>query len=60
MNPLRNLQSDFQSFLLDGGEHILDRVAGTPRAGAQTRLGIYYDAYRLRLNHVAKILNPPK
>ncbi len=49
MSALANLQSDFQSFLLDGGKGMLDRVAGTPKVSAETRLAIYYDAYRLRL-----------
>ncbi len=49
MNPLHTLQSDFQSYLIHGGEHMLGRVTGTAKVGAQTRLAIYYDAYRLRL-----------
>ena len=49
MSALTDLQSDFQSFLLDGSERMLDRVTGTPKVSAETRLAIYYDAYRLRL-----------
>ena len=49
MNPLASLQSDFQSFLLRREERLLDRVSGTARVNAQTRVAIYYDAYRLRL-----------
>ena len=49
MNPLASLQSDFQSFLLRREEGLLDRVSGTAKVDAQTRLAIYYDAYRLRL-----------
>lgn len=49
MNPLHTLQSDFQSYLIHGGEHMLGRVTGTAKVGAPTRLAIYYDAYRLRL-----------
>lgn len=49
MNPLLDLQTDFQSYLLHGGEHMRGRVAGTVKASAPTRLAIYYDAYRLRL-----------
>jgi len=49
MKPLRGLQSDFQSYLLHGSESILGHVAGTEKVDAQTRLAIYYDAYRLRL-----------
>jgi hypothetical protein len=49
MNPLQDLQSDFQSFLLRGDENMLARVTGTAKVSAQQRLAIYYDAYRLRL-----------
>jgi len=49
MSALANLQSDFQAFLLDGNARMLDRVAGTAKVSAETRLAIYYDAYRLRL-----------
>ncbi len=49
MNPLHDLQSDFQSYLLHGSEGIFGRVTGTEKVDAQTRLAIYYDAYRLRL-----------
>jgi hypothetical protein len=49
MNPLQDLQSDFQSFLLHGDEAMLARVTGTAKVSAQQRLAIYYDAYRLRL-----------
>lgn len=49
MSALSDLQSDFQSFLLDGNKRMLGRVAGTAKVSAETRLAIYYDAYRLRL-----------
>ncbi len=49
MSALTDLQSDFQSFLLDGNERMLSRVTGTAKVGAEQRLAIYYDAYRLRL-----------
>ncbi|GAB4513155.1 MAG: DNA-binding domain-containing protein [Sulfuricaulis sp.] len=49
MNALNDLQSDFQSFLLDGNERMLSRVTGTAKVSAEQRLAIYYDAYRLRL-----------
>jgi hypothetical protein len=49
MNPLQDLQSDFLSFLLHGGEAMLARVKATAKVGAPQRLAIYYDAYRLRL-----------
>ncbi|MBI5783651.1 MAG: putative DNA-binding domain-containing protein [Gammaproteobacteria bacterium] len=49
MSALADLQSDFQSFLLSGGENMPGRVTGTAKVSAETRLAIYYDAYRLRL-----------
>src|SRR3989344_5573117 len=49
MNTLRDLQSDFQSFLLRGREDIRIHVVGTDKVSAEQRLTIYYDAYRLRL-----------
>lgn len=49
MSALTDLQSDFQAFLLDGNARMLDRVTGTAKVSAETRLAVYYDAYRLRL-----------
>lgn len=49
MSALADLQSDFQSFLLEGGERMRERVTGTAKVNPETRLAIYYDAYRLRL-----------
>lgn len=49
MSALTDLQSDFQAYLLQGGDRMLTRVTGTPKVSAGTRLSIYYDAYRLRL-----------
>lgn len=49
MSTLTELQTDFQSFLLDGNERMLSRVIGTGKVSAETRLAIYFDAYRLRL-----------
>lgn len=49
MNRLHSLQSDFQSFLLEGDTRIQQRVTGTEKASVELRLAIYHDAYRLRL-----------
>ncbi|MFN0317108.1 MAG: DUF2063 domain-containing protein [Burkholderiales bacterium] len=49
MNPLQDLQCEFQSFLLNGDQRIFDRVRSSATTGPARRLGIYYDAYRLRL-----------
>jgi hypothetical protein len=49
MSALTDLQSEFQAYLLKGGKRMLTQVTGTPKVSAETRLAIYYDAYRLRL-----------
>ncbi len=46
---LARLQSGLQDYLLRGGEAFAAAIAGDARADAGTRLGIYRDAYRLRL-----------
>ena len=46
---LAELQRDFQRHVMHGHERIVDAVAGTPRVPATLRLGIYSEAYRLRL-----------
>ena len=43
------LQKAFQQFLLSGEPTIRSHVADTQSCGADTRLGVYFDAYRLRL-----------
>lgn len=54
MSDLTKLQADFQAYLLGDGQlgpfhaHIVD----DPKVGAVRRLGIYHDAYRLRLIEV--------
>lgn len=46
---LRELQEQLQTHLLSGDMRITQRIVGTPRVNAPTRLRIYADAYRLRL-----------
>ena len=47
---LLGLQTVFQDYLLSPAKTtILTQVAGTAKIGAETRLGIYAEAYRLRL-----------
>ncbi len=47
---LRSLQAEFQDYLISPEQTaILEQVAGTAKADAETRLGIYAEAYRLRL-----------
>jgi hypothetical protein len=49
MNTLASLQRQLQEYLLDGLRQPEQLVLGDARAGAAERLGVYADAYRLRL-----------
>ncbi len=51
MNHLAQLQSDFQAYLLDDvkGAAFKAKIINDKKVGAKKRLGIYYDAYRLRI-----------
>ncbi len=49
MSALQTLQREFQDFVLDGRAEIVQRVVGTSSVDPARRLGVYYDAYRLRL-----------
>ena len=51
---LHELQQQFQAYLLQHDERVVRRIEGTPRADNRTRLGIYADAYRLRLLEVLR------
>jgi hypothetical protein len=48
-NSLAELQRDFQRHVMHGHERIVDAVDGTSSVPAILRLGIYSEAYRLRL-----------
>jgi hypothetical protein len=49
MSRLRQIQGDFQSYLLRGDCAVAAHVIGTERVPIATRLGIYGDGYRARL-----------
>ena len=49
MKKLPALQADFQDFVLGQDPGINAEIVGTARVDAATRLGIYANAYRLRL-----------
>lgn len=51
-SKLAQLQKDFQSYLLQGGEHMRAQISGTPKVSADERLEVYSSAYRLRLLEV--------
>ncbi len=46
---LRDIQEALQRHLTNGDEQVRELIVGTPRFPIETRLGIYSDAYRLRL-----------
>jgi hypothetical protein len=51
MNHLAQLQSDFQAYLLDAskGAGFTKQIVNDKKVGVKKRLGIYADAYRLRI-----------
>jgi hypothetical protein len=51
MNNLKQLQSDFQAYLMDStkGAAFKSQIVDDKKVGVKKRLGIYYDAYRLRI-----------
>jgi Putative DNA-binding domain len=51
MKQLAQLQSDFQAYLLDStkGAAFIKQIVNDKKVGVKTRLGIYADAYRLRI-----------
>lgn len=51
MSHLAKLQTDFQAYLYDDvkGAVFKSRIIDDQKVGAKKRLGIYYDAYRLRI-----------
>ena len=49
MNTLRRLQEDFQGYLLTLDARMHPHVLGSAQVGAEERLAIYANAYRLRL-----------
>ena len=51
MSHLAKLQADFQAYLMDDvkGAAFKKQIIDDKKVGVKTRLGIYYDAYRLRI-----------
>jgi hypothetical protein len=51
MSHLANLQAEFQAYLMDDvkGAGFIKSIVDDKKVGAKTRLGIYFDAYRLRI-----------
>jgi Putative DNA-binding domain len=51
MTHLSQLQSDFQAYLLDAskGAGFTKQIVNDKKVGVKKRLGIYADAYRLRI-----------
>ena len=55
MTNLSLLQSQFQDYLMNGSSQMLENVEDCPRFGADKRLKVYFDAYRLRLLEILKL-----
>jgi hypothetical protein len=49
MSRLEDLQRRFQDYLVDGDDSIEQDIVGSDAALAEHRLGVYYNAYRIRL-----------
>ena len=51
MHKLARIQADFQAYLMDDATEaaFVNVIVNDEKAGARKRLGIYYDAYRLRI-----------
>jgi len=49
MAELAHLQTRFQHYLLDGGAADSLPIVGTQKVSIETRAGIYYEGYRIRL-----------
>ena len=54
MKPLADIEAGFQANVLTGDPAIDAEIAGDSEQFRNTRLGIYRDAYRLRLNEVLR------
>lgn len=48
-SPLAQVQRDLHDYLLDAGDAVLPRIKSGGRIGVTQRLGIYHNAYRVRL-----------
>jgi hypothetical protein len=54
MTELVNLQSLFQSYVINGDDAAVPAFVGNASASAEERLDVYYEAYRLRLLEVLR------
>ena len=48
-SSLIDIQQNFQNYLLDKSQPIIEEIISTPKISAQTRMDVYENAYRLRL-----------
>ena len=55
MSELVRIQSDFQDFVIAGGEVANQHIVGSATASVADRLDVYFQAYRLRLAEVLEI-----
>lgn len=49
MSQLKQLQENFQSYLMNDNKAIIASIVNDKKVGAAARLNIYYNAYRLRI-----------
>jgi hypothetical protein len=55
MQVLKQLQSQFQEYLMHGTNTISPEIAPDERFSADKRLKVYFDAYRIRLMEILKL-----
>lgn len=55
MSELQQLQHEFLAFLLDGDPAVQRRIVDQAPVGRDTRLGIYANAYRMRLKETLEV-----
>ncbi|MBS0287956.1 MAG: putative DNA-binding domain-containing protein [Proteobacteria bacterium] len=55
MSALKQIQDDFQHYLVSGVNDILPSISEDKRFSARNRLLVYFDAYRIRLMEILKL-----
>lgn len=60
MSHLADIQAGFQAYLMGGKKNasFVNQIVNDEKVGAEKRLGIYYDAYRLRIIEVLSNVYP--
>ncbi len=58
MQALKELQSQFQNYLMNGSTLVLPEIVNDKKLSAEKRLKVYFDAYRIRLMEILKLDYP--